>query len=683
MNALFLPAIQLTQRFKIAHKLSLLLAAFALPFLLIMTLYVYEMLNELGNAKDQLKAVQIIQQQQSLTRLHQRYRAAIHRALSGSKELESEIADIKGKIKAQIQELDLQEKGIPKQSKLWVEYQHSWEAVQAKQKESKIVDSFAAHDQLIRLLEQLSRDLANSSKLNLDSDLTTHELANIYTTVIPDLQEKNTVLGARGAAYIDSGLFQPGEDVMLNSLVMLTQHQLDNLKQLSQQLADDEHAYANTMPVMTSAISGNTQFLERTKSEVLNSYNQTSGTEFWKAAQNAVTNLDKINNDLSILLGQRLEQKIQEKTWDLWKLCGSILLLFVVSTYASIGMYMGFSRELANLIKAAELTAAGDLRHNIAASGKDELAQLVSAFGKMNKSLNVLVTDIRSSASTVETIATEIHRENSDLAERTDTQANSLHQTAESIAQLTVAVNNNTHHSDQVQKLISASASNASSGNQVMSKAILSMQAIQTSSGKMSEIVSVMDGIAFQTNLLAINSAVEAARVGPAGRGFAALATEVRNLAQRSASAATEIKALIRTSNEQVQQGNQLIRAAGAAMDEIVKNIQQSNSVMQDIASTCHEQSQGIAKVNQAITNMEKITSDNTRLVIEASTSIESLEQQAYTLTEAVTTFKTADSATVDQGDAYHHASIIQQLPKYKSAIEIIPARHALQKKVS
>ncbi|WP_416056178.1 methyl-accepting chemotaxis protein [Stenotrophomonas maltophilia] len=261
--------------------------------------------------------------------------------------------------------------------------------------------------------------------------------------------------------------------------------------------------------------------------------------------------------------------------------------------------------------------------------------------------LATIVTDIKHTSGNIHTAAAEIAAGNNDLSRRTEQQAANLEETAASMEELTSTVRQNAEHARQANQLAIGAHSVASQGGDVVGQVVVTMSAIETSSRQIAEIISVIDGIAFQTNILALNAAVEAARAGEQGRGFAVVASEVRTLAQRSAAAAKEIKALIEASVEQVGHGAQRVRQAGDTMAEIVASVQRVTDIMAEISAASQEQSAGIDQVSQTVIQMDGTTQQNAALVEEASAAARSLEQQADRLIEAVDVFDLSSAATV------------------------------------
>ena len=295
--------------------------------------------------------------------------------------------------------------------------------------------------------------------------------------------------------------------------------------------------------------------------------------------------------------------------------------------------------EPAYAVQIAGAIAEGDLTVDIR-TASDDSSSLLFAMKTMRDKLVGIVSQVRSGTDTINTASGEIAQGNLDLSSRTEEQASSLEETASSMEQLTSAVRQNADNARQANVLAGAASDVAGKGGAAVEQVVQTMESINASSRKIVDIISVIDGIAFQTNILALNAAVEAARAGEEGRGFAVVASEVRNLAQRSASAAKEIKTLIGDSVEQVEAGAKLVHDAGKTMDEVVTSVRQVADIMQEITAASAEQSAGIEQVNQAVLQMDQVTQQNAALVEEAAAAAESLQDQAQTLTELVGVFR-------------------------------------------
>jgi methyl-accepting chemotaxis protein-4 (peptide sensor receptor) len=284
--------------------------------------------------------------------------------------------------------------------------------------------------------------------------------------------------------------------------------------------------------------------------------------------------------------------------------------------------------------------AQGNLARPISVFGKNEISAIFASLKKMQTSLRSTVTDVRQGSYAMHTGISEIAAGNNDLSARTEQQAASLAQTAASMEELTATVGQNADNARQASSLAQGAAETARKGGQQASNVASTMHDIATSSQKIGDIISVIDGIAFQTNILALNAAVEAARAGEQGRGFAVVAGEVRNLASRSAQAAKEIKGLIEDSVSRVQQGSALVDTSAQTMMEIVRSVTQVNDIMGEIASASDEQRRGIEQVALAVSQMDQVTQQNASLVEEAAAATDQLAHQADHLTSLVAVFK-------------------------------------------
>ncbi|MEX3969901.1 methyl-accepting chemotaxis protein [Paraburkholderia caribensis] len=327
-----------------------------------------------------------------------------------------------------------------------------------------------------------------------------------------------------------------------------------------------------------------------------------------------------------------------------------MLVLVVLSVLTGIGIGVWIARSMtrqlgaepATAVNLARSVAAGDLSVAIDLRSGDANS-LMASLQMMRDALSRVVADVRENAEGVATASAQIAQGNLDLSTRTEEQAASLEETASSIEELTAAVRHNTDNAKQAATLAERASGVAQQGGEVVGRVVETMREIATSSTRMSEIISVIEGIAFQTNILALNAAVEAARAGEEGRGFAVVAGEVRALAQRSASAAREIKDLIADSVGRVEAGSTLVAQAGSTINEIVGSVKRVTDIVGEISSASQEQSAGIEQVNLAINHMDQVTQQNAALVEEASAAAQSMAQQAQGLRAAVAFFKVDD----------------------------------------
>jgi methyl-accepting chemotaxis protein len=319
---------------------------------------------------------------------------------------------------------------------------------------------------------------------------------------------------------------------------------------------------------------------------------------------------------------------------------GLLLLALVVSVLAAWLITRSVTQPIASAVRLAEAVAGGDLTQQIHPNGKDELADLLRAMRAMNDSLVRVVSEVRHSSDSIATGSAQIAAGNADLSSRTENQAANLEESAASMEEITATVHQNAETARQASQLASAASEAAARGGQVVGQVVSTMQEISASSQKIADIIGVIDGIAFQTNILALNAAVEAARAGEQGRGFAVVAGEVRNLAQRSASAAKEIKTLITASVERVQQGSLLVGQAGESVGDTAVQVQRVTGLINEISAAGSEQSTGISQVGEALQELDQVTQQNAALVEESAAAAESLKLQAARLAELVGVFR-------------------------------------------
>ncbi len=314
------------------------------------------------------------------------------------------------------------------------------------------------------------------------------------------------------------------------------------------------------------------------------------------------------------------------------------LVLFAVVLFLLVRAVV--SRPLARAEEAAERIAAGDLDVHLDIHNKDEIGLVLRSLNNISDNLSGVVGQVRRGAEQITTASSEIAQGNLDLSQRTEEQASSLEETAASMEQLSSAVTQNAENASQANQMALAASGIASKGGEVVAQVVETMGSITDSSRKIADIISVIDGIAFQTNILALNAAVEAARAGEQGRGFAVVASEVRNLAQRSATAAKEIKALIDDSVAKVETGSKQVEKAGTTMQEVVDSVRRVTDIMAEISHASEEQRAGIGQVHEAITQMDQVTQQNAALVEEAAAAAQALQDQAHELEDVVKLFK-------------------------------------------
>jgi methyl-accepting chemotaxis protein len=326
-----------------------------------------------------------------------------------------------------------------------------------------------------------------------------------------------------------------------------------------------------------------------------------------------------------------------------------LALCLAIAVFASWRLSRSITQGIEGARLAAQRIGEGDLSQPLAATSQDEIGQLVESLSVMQTSLTGVVSRVRQGSESVSTASAEIAQGNNDLSARTESQASALEQTAASMEELSATVKQNADNARQANQLALSASTVAVQGGEVVAQVVDTMKGINDASRKIADIISVIDGIAFQTNILALNAAVEAARAGEQGRGFAVVASEVRALAGRSAEAAKEIKTLINTSVQRVEQGTTLVDQAGITMNEVVTSIKRVTDIMGEISAASSEQSQGVSQVGEAVTQMDQVTQQNAALVEEMAAAASSLKSQAQELVQTVAVFKlgAADSSAL------------------------------------
>ncbi len=320
-----------------------------------------------------------------------------------------------------------------------------------------------------------------------------------------------------------------------------------------------------------------------------------------------------------------------------------IIVCLVLGTVMAISIARIVANPLQDAVKLAQTVAAGDLSSTISVNSKDETGLLLSALKEMNANLLKVVSEVKNSAEEINVASGQIAQGNMELSSRTENQAASLEETASSMEEITSTMKHNSDNARQANQLSFSASEVAQKGGAVVNEVVQTMGSINESSKKIVDIISVIDGIAFQTNILALNAAVEAARAGEQGRGFAVVASEVRNLAQRSASAAKEIKSLINDSVEKVELGSRLVDQAGLTMQEVVDSVKRVSDIISEITAASTEQSSGIDQVNTSVMQIDQITQQNAALVEEAAAAASSLQNQTQKLSDLVSVFKLSE----------------------------------------
>ena len=445
----------------------------------------------------------------------------------------------------------------------------------------------------------------------------------------------------------------------------------DTSSEERQMLAGIKEAEARTLPLIEKVVAlrqaGN---LEQAK-ELMLSQARPAFVE-WLARINQFIDLKEKVNQVESAAARGVASSFQ--TLMLVMCVAALLIGAVVAALIARTISRALGGEPAQASAIATRIAAGDLTVPIHLR-KNDTVSLMYAMKAMRDSLANIVTELRVSADTIADGSIQIASGNQDLSSRTERQAGSLEETASSVDKLTSTVKQNADNATQANHLALSASDVAVKGGTVVTQVVHTMGSINDSAKKIVDIISVIDGIAFQTNILALNAAVEAARAGEQGRGFAVVAAEVRTLAQRSAAAAKEIKTLIGDSVEKVDAGSRLVDQAGATMQEIVESIRRVTDIMGEIATASAEQTSGIEQINTAITEMDDVTQQNAALVEQAASAAQSLQDQALNLSRLVDVFQLNDTASARRSAPVRPASLPKPATSFSKTQAIATSR--------
>ena len=633
MTFLFRPAVALMQRLRLLPKFILVCHVVLVPLVLVSALLLNELQKSIAASEAERAGAAYIMQVHDIARLVQQHRGAEYLRLS-TRALATDGA-LRGAIGKKVAALDAHQAGAGELAGLddWKAVRDGWTALAAAQPGAGAKESMARHTAVLGALRKLAVAVADRSGLSLDPVAASDVLIGASVHTLPELAEGLSLIAGRGAAYIDTGLFEANEDQLINATAMVARHGLERAT------AGFGNSGAGALGGHAQVVATALAFLDRTRDEVTNSHNQTSGGQYLAAGTAAAERLHALGaaamGELDRMLAARAEREALHRNLVLAGIGAALML----ACWLFAGFYISFSRDIAHLNHAVQRAAEGDLAVRMRSHANDEIGDLVNAFGRMASALAGLVTDIRAGAATIGAATQALAHGNAELSGHTEAQVGALSETVGSMGSLSASVKRSAAHAASGRELAGAAAGVAARGVRAVGEVVDTMASIRASSHKISDIIGVIDSIAFQTNILALNAAVEAARAGEQGRGFAVVATEVRSLAQRSAEAAREIKQLIGTSVATVDTGNALVAAAGSTIGELAGAVGQVEHLIGEMDKAGRVQASELVQLEDAIARIDAMARRNGELVGQARDGSELLHVETDELTRAVSMF--------------------------------------------
>ena len=673
----------LINRLEIWKKFSILAVFGMFMVMLPLVLYIQETNKTIDVARMEVQGIAPSHQLLKLLQLTQQHRGLSALLLSGNAASASERSTKMTEVEQGITALDTLLKAHSKATvllKSWEEYKTEWKDLASKVSQTQLDPkaSNQAHTVLISKLLRINDLVLDYFLLNLDPETNSFYLVDASLMQMPVLTETLGRLRARGTAILAAKTSTPEQRVDIMSLADKANDHFDSLKNaLDKAITTSEFKEkVNQQTTLVLQLTNDSLALARKEIGMAEQPGYAS-TEYFSTVTATINAQFKLDEMLFEELSRLLEQRASQLRTHQFVLSGTILGLGLLGGIFGYLVIIRIMRQLGGEPEYAagvvRRIAAGDLSTEITTRENDD-SSLLHAMVMMRDQLAAVIREVNQGSETIETASEEIAAGNMDLSSRTEDQASSLQETASAMEELTATVKQNDQYARTANQLAIEASQVAEKGGAVVTEVITTMDMITASSKKIVDIISVIDGIAFQTNILALNAAVEAARAGEQGRGFAVVASEVRNLAQRSASAAKEIKALIDESVSNVDKGSHLVADAGTTMHDVVNSIANVACIMGEITNASSEQSHGIEQVNQAIGQMDEVTQQNMALVEQAAAAAQSMHDQAQNLVRVVSVFK-LDAASVAMPSVARRAEKITSAKQRPAASKYLASR--------
>ncbi|OWW22656.1 methyl-accepting chemotaxis protein [Noviherbaspirillum denitrificans] len=636
----------LLNRLLLWQKFALLAAIAAVLVAVPLTLYERESGKALAQADAEIRGLPPIRAVLGVVLLVQQHRGMSAMALSGNEGAQTQRAAKQAEVDKAIAAADALLAAVDNNAAkaAWSKAKSAWAPLPAKVGGRQLTppESFAAHTALVEDMLSASEIMLDHYRLSLDPDAANHFLIDAALVQSPELIESLGRLRARGAAILTAKTATMDNRASIGALIEKADGRIAGIRDaMEKSLAARPASRSRLEKPLQSTLAKGEELLRLAREEVVKPEQHTyNAQDYFNKVTAAIAEQVQFQDAAIGVLEELLVERKSTLATAAYGILAAALALVLLATLLGVRIVRSITVPLNEAIEVAQRVAAGDLSTQIEIRYRNETGQLLQALKDMNAGLANIVQEVRSGTETIATASGQIASGNLDLSARTEEEASSLEETASTMEEITSTVRQNADNARQANQLALSASGVAARGGEMVEHVVQTMNSINESSRKVVDIISVIDGIAFQTNILALNAAVEAARAGEQGRGFAVVAAEVRSLAQRSAAAAKEIKELINASVEKVDAGTKLVDQTGATMQEVVGSIKRVADIVSEIAAASSEQTSGIEQVNEAVMQMDQVTQQNASLVEEAAAAAEALKDQAQKLAQVVSVFR-------------------------------------------